>query len=215
MHKRRYTKVMAALRSYGDPCGIARALDLIGERWALLIVRELVLGPKRFSDLRDGLAGASPNVLSQRLRELVASGVVRRRAEGAASYELTEWGHELHPILLRLGVWGARSPAVRGAALGVDALMLALESTFDPNAAVDLHATYELRLGEHRFAVTVDGGRISVVRARPPAPDAIITTDGATLRAVAFGDRPLASAPVAIAGDKQLGRTFFRLFARP
>src|SRR6185436_13978351 len=100
---------MSGLRRYGDPCGIARALDIVGERWALLIVRELLFGPKRFTDLRAGLAGASPNVLSQRLRELEARGVVRRHTTGGASYELTDWGRELHPILLQLGRWGARS----------------------------------------------------------------------------------------------------------
>src|SRR5260370_32235463 len=101
---------MTSSRSYQDPCGIARALDVVGERWALLIIRELVFGPKRFTDLRGGLAGASPNVLSQRLRELEMSGIVGRRKIGAATYELTAWGQELHAILIQLGRWGARSP---------------------------------------------------------------------------------------------------------
>src|SRR5688572_2343675 len=99
---------MTGVRSYGDPCGIARALDAVGERWALLIVRELVLGPKRFTDLRAAL-GASPNVLTQRLGELEAAGVVQRRQAGVALYELTEWGKQLHPILLALGRWGSSS----------------------------------------------------------------------------------------------------------
>src|SRR5687768_12104874 len=99
---------MTGVRSYGDPCGIARALDAVGERWALLVVRELLLGPKRFTDLRAAL-GASPNVLSQRLGELEAAGVVERRNATGALYELTAWGRHLHPILLQLGRWGARS----------------------------------------------------------------------------------------------------------
>src|SRR5688500_4868827 len=99
---------MTGLRSYGDPCGIARALDVVGERWALLIVRELLFGPKRFTDLRAAL-GASPNVLSQRLGELESSGVVERRNAGGALYELSDWGRQLHPILLELGRWGVRS----------------------------------------------------------------------------------------------------------
>src|SRR3954471_10523999 len=116
---------MATMRTYGDGCGIAHALDRIGERWALMIVRELVLGPKRFTDLRAGLPNASPNVLSQRLRELEQAGVVRRRKlpPPAASkvYELTEWGMELESVIVRLGRWGARSPSKpRDAALGVD-----------------------------------------------------------------------------------------------
>ena len=101
-------------RSYEDGCAAAHALDLIGERWALLVVRELLLGPKRFTDLRAGLPGISPNVLSQRLDELERVGVVRRRRllPPAASwvYDLTPWGQELEPIILQLGRWGARSP---------------------------------------------------------------------------------------------------------
>lgn len=99
---------MTGPRTYGDPCGIARALDAIGERWALLIVRELAFGPKRFTDLRAAL-GASPNVLSQRLGELEEAGVVEHRSVGGALYELTDWGRELHPILVQLGRWGTRS----------------------------------------------------------------------------------------------------------
>src|SRR5688572_20222367 len=123
---------MSSLRSYEDPCGIARALDLVGERWSLLIVRELLLGPKRFTDLKAGLIGASPNVLSQRLRELEAGGVVQRRRAGGALYELTELGRELHPILLQLGRWGARAREAPPGRLSVDALMIALEATFVP-----------------------------------------------------------------------------------
>ena len=94
---------MSTARSYGDACGIPRALDRVGERWALMIVRELLLGPKRFTDLRTGLPDASPNVLSQRLRELEQEGIVRRRKlpppAGSKVYELTEWGTELEPVL--------------------------------------------------------------------------------------------------------------------
>jgi DNA-binding HxlR family transcriptional regulator len=205
---------MTGLRSYGDACGIARALDVVGERWALLIVRELVYGPKRFSDLR-GDIGLSPNVLTQRLAELEAGGVVQRRSAGGALYELTDWGKELHPILLQLGRWGARARHRPEAALTVDALMLALEATFSAEAAADLRASYELRLGEQRFSVAVDSGSIRVARGSPHRPDVVITTDPDTLRALAFGDQKLAGAPVEIRGDTRLGRAFFRLFARP
>ena len=205
---------MTGLRSYGDACGIARALDVVGERWALLIVRELAFGPKRFSDLRVAL-GASPNVLTQRLGELEAGGVVQRRKAGGALYELTDWGNELHPILLRLGRWGARSLHQPTGALSVDALLLALEATFVPEHAGELRASYELRLGEDRFSIVVDGGTIAIARGTPRKPDAVIETDPATLRAVAFGDRKLAGAPVELRGDTRLARAFFRLFARP
>src|SRR4051812_10552564 len=107
---------MAARRKYSQGCGTAYALDVIGDRWALLVVRELLLGPKRFTDLRDGLPGIGPNVLSQRLKELEDAGVLRRRVlpppAGSTVYELTEWGSELEDIVVRLGRWGARSPAM-------------------------------------------------------------------------------------------------------
>jgi DNA-binding HxlR family transcriptional regulator len=127
---------MASMRTYDDGCAAAHALDLVGERWALLVVRELLLGPKRFTDLRAGIPKASPNVLAQRLRELERAGVVRRRKlpPPAASrvYELTEWGLELEPAVISLGRWGARSPSKpRDAALGVDSLILSFRTMFD------------------------------------------------------------------------------------
>jgi len=130
-------------------------------------------------------------------------------------YELTEWGRELHPILLMLGRWGARSSRRPAGKLGVDALMIALESTFVAERSAGLRARYELRLGEERFAVEVEDGAIAVSRGAPRRPDAVIETDPATLRAVAFGDRPLAGAPVETRGDIPLAQAFFRLFARP
>src|SRR5256885_2188244 len=143
---------MADRRSYGDSCGIARALDLIGERWALLVVRELVLGPKRFTDLRAGLPNVSADVLSQRLRELERAAIVRRRKlpppAGAKVYELTEWGLELEPVLLELGRWGSRSPlAPEPPALGVDAMAVALKTMFDPVRSDGIEFSYQLRLG--------------------------------------------------------------------
>src|ERR1700743_1775290 len=100
---------MTVKRSYEDSCGIARALDLVGERWALLVVRELLLGPKRFTDLRSGLPNMGPDVLSQRLRELEPKGVRRRTKPpppaSSQVYELTEWGRALEPVILGLGAW--------------------------------------------------------------------------------------------------------------
>src|SRR3954454_700014 len=100
---------MATKRTYGDRCGVARALDVVGERWALLVVRELLLGPKRFTDLRAGLPHVSPDVLAQRLRELEEAGIVGRRTlsppAGSRVYELTERGQGLEPAVLALGRW--------------------------------------------------------------------------------------------------------------
>src|SRR3954465_13630044 len=109
---------MATMRTYGDGCAIARALDVVGERWALLVVRELLLGPKRFTDLKRGLPNSSPNVLSERLRELERSGVVKRGKlpppAGSQVYELTDWGRELEGIVVSLGRWASRSPSPPG-----------------------------------------------------------------------------------------------------
>ena len=203
---------MSGLRSYEDPCGIARALDVVGERWALLIVRELSFGPKRFTDLRAGLRGASPNVLSQRLQELESTGVVQRRK---ALYELTAWGRELHPVLLQLGRWGARSLARPRGELSVDALMLALEATFVPAQAGELRANYELCVAEERFHARIERGSLTIISGSPRHADVTIESDPASLRAVVFGDRKLADAAIELRGDVKLGRQFFKLFARP
>jgi len=212
------------MRTYCDRCAAAHALDLIGERWALLIVRELLLGPKRFTDLRAGLPHLSPNVLAQRLRELEVAGVVRRRKlpPPAASrvYELTEWGTELEPIIIQLGRWGARSPLrPRDAAIGVDSIVLALRTMFDPQAADDLRASYELRLGEDRFRTEVADGHFEITRGGTERPDATIETDPATLAALVFEGRQLTEAlrsgDLKIEGDEIAVERFLDLFALP
>jgi DNA-binding HxlR family transcriptional regulator len=210
-------------RTYHDPCGIARALDLVGERWALLVVRELLLGPKRFTQLRRGLHEVSANVLSQRLRELEEAGLVRRYKlgppAGALVYELAERGYTLEPVLLELGRWGSRLPMTSDAhtRLGVDALMIALKTRFDPAAARELRATYDARVGEDRFRIDILEGRMDVTRGSVARPTAAITADPATFRSVIFGRQPLAEAVGAgkleIAGDLQAVTRLVELFA--
>ena len=131
---------MPTSRSYQDACGIARALDVVGERWALLVVRELLLGPQRFSDLRRALAGASSNLVADRLRELQGRGVVRRRKlappAGSWVYELTEWGRELEPIVLALGRWGVRVPLPAGPiTLSATSVLIFLRAAAHPDPA--------------------------------------------------------------------------------
>jgi DNA-binding HxlR family transcriptional regulator/putative sterol carrier protein len=190
---------MATKRSYGDGCGIARALDLVGERWGLLVVRELVLGPKRFTDLHAGMPGVSPNVLAQRLRDLEGAGVLRRRRlgppVGARVYELTEWGQELEPLLLRLGRWGGRSPEPTADPYrSADSLMLWQRSRFAPEAGRGLTALYGMRIGDDDFAVRVADGTLTVERGVPERPDATLAGDLATLTDVLKGRRPVAEA---------------------
>jgi DNA-binding HxlR family transcriptional regulator len=215
---------MATKRSYGEACRFAYALDLVGERWALLVVRELLLGPKRFTDLRAGLPHASPNILSERLRELEQAGVVHRRKlpPPAASqvYELTEWGRELEPIVTQLGAWGARSPVPpEHREIGPDSIVLALRSLFDAAAAGDAEASYELRLGEEVFHVGVVGGELELRRGAAGAPSATIETDPGTLAALLAGQLPLedalGSGAASIKGSKKETRRFLSLFPMP
>jgi DNA-binding HxlR family transcriptional regulator len=215
---------MATTRTYDDGCAAAHALDLVGERWALLVVRELLLGPKRFTDLKSGLPHASPNVLAQRLRDLEAAGVVRRRKlpPPAASrvYELTEWGLALEPVIIALGRWGVRSPTKPpDAELGVDSLILSFRTMFDPDRAGELDARYEFRLGENSFRAEVAAGRLEIERGSLAAPDATVEADAGTLAAVVYGDlelgEALESGDLRIEGDRTLVERFLVLFPLP
>jgi DNA-binding HxlR family transcriptional regulator len=215
---------MATMRTYGDGCGIAHALDLVGERWALLVVRELLLGPKRFTDLRAGLPNASPNVLSQRLRELEDATIVRRRRlpppAGSWVYELTDWGRGLEPIAISLGAWALRSPTFPDdAPVGDDSVALAMQTFFDPSAAGELSARYELRLGDNTFHVRIADGRIALGRGPQDAADAVVETDAGTLSALIWQGRELADALAAgdlrIEGDRAAVTRLIGLFPRP
>lgn len=216
---------MATKRSYGEACRFAHALDVVGERWGLMVVRELLLGPKRFTDLREGLPRASTNILAERLRELEERGVVRRRKlpppYGASVYELTEWGRELEPVVTQLGAWGARSPFPPDShQIGTDSIVLALRSLFDAEAAEGIESSCELRLGEERFLVTVAGGELELRRDLDGGGSrGAIETDPATLAAVLTGELPLddaiASGAVAIEGGKRAIARFLRLFPMP
>jgi DNA-binding HxlR family transcriptional regulator len=209
-------------RTYGDPCGIARALDVVGERWALLVVRELLLGPKRFTDLRAGLPNLSPDVLSQRLRELEADGVVTRRRlpppAGSKVYELTERGRELEPVILALGRWGTSVPFPRdGHELGVDSTILALKTVFDPAAADGRGMTVELRLDDQVFSVHVSDGSIDVARGSNDQPDAVLSASTMTIVALLWQGLGLAEAvrsgAAQVDGDRRTLERFLRLFA--
>jgi len=211
---------MATKRSYGDPCGVARALDVIGERWALLVVRELLLGPKRFTDLRAGLPHLSADVLSQRLRELEQAGVVHRSKlpppAGSRVYELTGWGRELEPVVISLGRWGSRGPFPdTDMPLGADALMIALKTLFDRSLAGGRDSVIELVLGEDRFRATVADDGLEIVRGAAERPDATIAGDPATLAAVLWHGRPVDDGAVEIEGDRAAAGRFLALFPAP
>jgi DNA-binding HxlR family transcriptional regulator len=215
---------MASRRLYYDGCAAAHGLDLVGERWALLVVRELMLGPKRFTDLREGLSQASPNVLAQRLRDLEQAGVVQRRRlpppAASAVYELTDWGLELEPVLQSLGRWASRSPSMpEGTSIGLDSFVLALRTMFNAAAAEGSTATYELRLGVHTFRVRIADGEFDITRGTAENPDAVIVGDVEALAGVVFGGRPLAEAirdgDLELLGDTAAVARFVTLFPLP
>jgi DNA-binding HxlR family transcriptional regulator len=195
-----------ANRTYNDRCGIARALDAVGDRWALLVVRELLLGPKRFTDLRAGLPRVSPDVLAQRLRELEAAGVLRRDTlpPPAASqvYELTERGRELKTVILELGRWGSRQPPNDGP-LGPDAAVIALMTMFGG----DLEGAFELRLDGQVFALRAAGGELEAARGRATEPTAVIEGTPGALASVLWHDAD--PRRLTVTGD---ARRFLRAF---
>lgn len=212
---------MAKTRQYDDPCGIARAMQVVGERWAVLVVRELILGPKRFGAIRAGLPGISPNVLSQRLRELQGAGVVRRSTlsppADVAVYELTDRGRALEPALIELGRWGSCQPIDTDTDLSVDALMLALKSLFSPERAVEM--TLGITAGRENFRVCVHDHRIDIERGTATEAPTHLGTDVTTLRAVAFGREAIKDAEadgrLIITGDHRPAHQFPRMFCAP
>jgi DNA-binding HxlR family transcriptional regulator len=202
---------MVTKRTYGDGCAIAHGLDLVGERWALLVVRELLLGPKRFTDLRKGLPNASPNVLSERLQELERAGVVKRDKlpppAGSRVYALTDWGEQLEDVVTALGHWGARSPSLpQDAPLGADSVVLAIKARFDAAHADAPRGTYALRLGEDRFRVELSRDGIEAVRGDSQRPDATIAGEPDFVYAVLFEGRSLTEAvrakEIGVEGDE-------------
>ena len=209
---------MRRVRTYGDPCGIARALDVVGERWALLVVRELLLGPKRFTDLRAGLPHVGPDMLAQRLRELEQAGVVRRDQlpppAGARVYELTDRGRQLEPVVLGLGRWGSQAPLPpdRGE-LGADALVLALKTLFDPALADGvIGQSFELRLADAAFTLRATETTLEATRGRAADPVATIAAAPGALQNILWHGH---KAGLEIAGDRRAAAHFLRLFPLP
>ena len=210
---------MAGKRAYDDPCGIARALDVVGERWALLVVRELVLGPKRFTDLRTGLRGVSTDVLSQRLRQLEQAGVLRQVTlppPGATrAYELTDRGRELEPVLHALGRWGSREPfPASDREMSVDAFAVALPSVIEFS-----DTEVALEVGTDLLVARVRDGRLVLRRGRAESPDAVIRADVPQLREVLWRGRPLPEGEregdVRVTGSRFVVRRFLKLFPAP
>jgi DNA-binding HxlR family transcriptional regulator/putative sterol carrier protein len=206
---------------YDDPCGIARAMAAIGDRWAVLVIRELMFGPKRFAQIRNGLAGISPNVLSQRLRELEAAEVVEHTVLPApanvAVYELTDRGRALEPVLIELGRWGSALQNTSKNDLSVSAMMFSYKTVFDPAAARD--GVWQISADGETFTVSISGGHIEVRSGATLDADVTFETDMTTLRAVSFGRESMADAEktgrLRVSGDRRLAARFGRMFPVP
>lgn len=202
-------------------CGLARALDLVGERWALLLVRDLLISPKRFTDLRRGLPRIPSNILSTRLRELEQAGIVRRRAlplpESGVVYELTEYGQELDEVVLRLGRWGAarmQEPRA-GEIVTPDSMVMALRAMFRPESAEGVHATFQVELGPTVFFAEIRDGELVAGVGPASEPDLVIAA-GPSILALFAGEITAADAVatdlVALEGEASLLHTFGEIF---
>jgi DNA-binding HxlR family transcriptional regulator len=203
-----------AARNYGEYCGLARALELVGERWGLLVIRELLPGPKRFTDLTNGLPRIPSNVLSGRLKELEQAGVVERRIlprpSGAVVYDLTEYGRELDAAILGLARWGTRSVGAprEGDSVSAAGLQLGLRANFRPEAAGEDELTFELRFGEIVVHARVHDRTVTVGEGHADAPDLTIYADPSLRNVMAGGT----SDTIQLDGDPALLDRFVELF---
>jgi DNA-binding HxlR family transcriptional regulator len=211
-------------RSYDDACAAAHALDLVGERWSLLVMRELLLGPKRFSDLRASLPGISANVLTQRLEDLETLGVVERRKlpppASAWVYGLTEWGQESEELFKVIGRWGARSPHHDPRLpVSVSSIVMSMRTMFQPERAKKLKGVIGFRFGREEFMARLADGAFDIRRGE--IVDADVTVEGSQMdwAATLYGGVPLRELEKAgklkVAGDRALLERVMTLFPLP
>ena len=205
-------------RRFDDACGLAHAMELLGERWAMLVLRELAYGPRRFSELKADLQGISANVLAQRLTELEARGLVRKlKLPPPASvqvYEATQWGLEAVPLIARLGRWAARSPwhnpALRMSHVSV---IMSLQTLISPEKADGLNARVGFRFGDASYVTTVHDGRLDVNRGEVTYCDVVFTGAPSAIAGVIHGGAPFET--IEIEGDLDLAKRFVTLFPLP
>lgn len=214
-----------ASRTYAQNCGVARAMDVLGERWTILVVRELTLGPRRYGDLLDALPGIGTNILAARLKSLEAADVVRRATlpppASVNVYELTDRGEQLRPIVRQLGAWGYDlAPFDPERATRASWALLSMQTRADPRAVAEFGALVELRIGDEVLWVrsSEDGAELRL-GAAPAPPDLIITCDPPSFGAIALGQLTAAAALRAgrleIQGDRKLLTQFFSVYRLP
>ncbi|MET9118911.1 winged helix-turn-helix transcriptional regulator [Streptomyces longwoodensis] len=212
-----------ATREYGQFCGLARAMEVIGERWAVLIVRNLLSGPQRYTDLRRGLPAIPTNVLSTRLKQLEEAGLATRRAlphpERGVVYELTAHGRDLEPALIALGRWGARTMTEPrpGEAVTAESVAMSFRTAYRPEAAQGATAGFEVRMGEFTIRLQVTDGALAVGFGAHPAPDLVVERlSGHPVRELMSGSRTpdevLADGSLRVEGDPALLGRFAEMF---
>ena len=205
-------------RRYEDACGLAHAMELLGERWAMLVLRELAYGPRRFSELKSDLTGISANVLAQRLTELEARNLVRKtKLAPPASiqvYEATEWGLEVVPLIASLGRWAARSPwhnpTLRMSHVSV---IMSLQTLISAELAAGMSARIGFHFGDVDYVTIVRDGRLEVERAPVKDCDVVFSGTPSEIAAVIHGGAPLEM--VEVKGDIELAKRFRTLFPLP
>ena len=205
-------------RRYEDACGLAHAMELLGERWAMLVLRELAYGPRRFSELKSDLQGISANVLTQRLTELEARGLVRKtRLPPPASvqvYEATDWGLEAVPLIAHLGRWAARSPwhdpTLQMSHVSV---IMSLQTLISPDLAKGLDARVGFRFGDTSYVTAVSEGQLGVLRAPIEDCDVVFSGTPSAVAAVIHGGAPFEL--IKVEGDMALAERFVKLFPLP
>lgn len=205
-------------RQYDQSCGAAHALDILGERWAILVVRELLLGPKRFADLRAGLPGVSANVLSQRLDGLQESGVLTKRLlpppASVSIYELTTWGYRAEAIVRTLITWGATAPDFSlSKPMSPTTLMLSFRGWFDPARGGKERARVGFRLGPEEFLVLLESGTLTIERGVPTSADVVFEGTPNQISQVIYGGADLNT--IKIKGDVALAKRFITFFPLP
>jgi len=226
MQLKKVTQTIRAARNkwYDDACGTALALELVGERWSLLIVRELMFGGRRFGELKANLPGISANILTQRLEGMEASHILtRRKLPPPASvqiYELTPWGYQSERAIQELGRWAVRSPEHdTSLPLSAASMMLSFRTMISAERSAGVAATVGFRFGLESFVGVVANGDIAIRRGEPEGADLVITGDPVSLASVVYGGRPLEDAESAgvlsLSGDRALFARFATWFPLP
>lgn len=212
---------MARKKPYDDGCAAAHALEIIGERWALLIVRELVPGPLRFSDIKVALPGISSNILTTRLSDLEQDHVIERRSlphpASTTVYALTEWGAGLKPLIMELGRWAVRSPQMSdGKPMSAASVGMSFQTMFDPSLARGVDMVVQLDIGGRPQVLRIADGRLNVTAGTAEGAQLRVSGDPTALASVVYGDvAPEAAEGLHITGDPAVLSRFAAFFVLP